>query len=60
MCWKIGHDGNDPRHPDLAAVLALLILIAAASRLLSSGYEAPSATAFIVPSQSCAGKPQSS
>jgi hypothetical protein len=52
MRWKIGRGGHDPRHIDLIATFALLILIVAACRFLSSSYEPPTATAFIVPSQS--------
>jgi hypothetical protein len=52
MRWKIGHGGHDPRQIDLVAILALLILIVAACRIYSdSETEAPSHTAFIVPSQ---------
>ena len=52
MRWKNGHGGHDPRHIDLIATFALLILIVAACRFLSPGPDAPSTTAFIVPSQS--------
>ncbi|HEV7602757.1 MAG TPA: hypothetical protein VGO49_21200 [Bradyrhizobium sp.] len=52
MRWKIGHGGHDPRRIDLVAAFALLILIVAACRYLSSSSDAPSTTAFIVPSQS--------
>jgi hypothetical protein len=52
MRGKIGHGGHDPRHIDLIAAFALLILIVAACRFLGSNSEAPSTTAFIVPSQS--------
>jgi hypothetical protein len=51
MRWKIGHGDHDPRHIDLIAAFALLVLIVAACRFLS-GSDAPSTTAFIVPSQS--------
>jgi len=47
---KTGHHGHDPRHIDLTAMFALLILIGAACRLLSHS-DPPSTTAFIVPSQ---------
>lgn len=51
--WKPGHGGHhDPRYLDLIAALALVILIVAACRFVSSGYEPPSKAAFIVPSQS--------
>jgi hypothetical protein len=52
MRWKIGHHHHDPRHVDLIAVFALLIVIVAACRFLSGSSNAPSTTAFIVPSQS--------
>ena len=52
MRWKTGHREHDPRHIDLIAVFALLILIVAACRFLSRNSDPPSTTAFIVPSQS--------
>jgi hypothetical protein len=58
MRWKIshsklGHGGHlDPRHLDLIAALALVIVIVAACRFFSVGYEPPNKAAFIVPSQS--------
>jgi hypothetical protein len=52
MRWKISHRGHDPRHIDLIAVFALLILIVAACRFLSGRSNPPPTTAFIVPSQS--------
>ena len=52
MRWKISHGGHDPRHIDLLAALALVILIFTACRFFSGGSETPSTTAFIVPSQS--------
>ncbi len=52
MRWKTGHHEHDPRHVDLIAAFALLILIVAACRFLSGRSDAPPATAFIVPSQS--------
>jgi len=52
MRWKTSHRGHDPRHIDLLAVLALVIVIAAACRFFGSDTERPSTTAFIVPSQS--------
>jgi hypothetical protein len=50
--WKPGHGGYDPRHLDLIAALALVIVIVAVCRFLGGGYEPPSKAAFIVPSQS--------
>jgi hypothetical protein len=47
-----GHHSHDPRQIDLVAIVALLILIVAAFRFYNSNTEAPSASAFIVPSQS--------
>jgi hypothetical protein len=52
MRWKISHGGHDPRHIDLLAALALVIVIVTACRFFSGGSETPSTTAFIVPSQS--------
>jgi hypothetical protein len=52
MRWKTGHHEHDPRHIDLIAVFALLILIVAACRFLGSRSDPPATTAFIVPSQS--------
>ena len=63
MRWKISlgkashgkashRDHHDPRHLDLIAALALVIVIVAACRFMSGGYEPPSKAAFIVPSQS--------
>jgi hypothetical protein len=52
MCWKISHEGHDPRQIDLIAVLALLILIVAACWFFSGRSNPPGNTAFIVPSQS--------
>jgi hypothetical protein len=49
--WKISHGSHDPRHLDLIAALALVIVIVAACRYLSGGHEPPSTAAFIVPSQ---------
>src|SRR3981189_3632141 len=51
MRWKTGHHEHDPRHIDLIAVFALLILIVAACRFLSRS-DPPATTAFIAPSQS--------
>ena len=51
MRWKTGHHEHDPRHIDLIAVFALLILIVAACRFLGRS-DPPATTAFIVPSQS--------
>jgi hypothetical protein len=52
MRWKTGHHGHDPRHIDLIAVFALLILIVGACRFFAGNSTAPSKAAFIVPSQS--------
>jgi hypothetical protein len=52
MRWKISHRGHDPRHLDLIAALALVIVIVAACRFFGGGSQAPSAATFIVPSQS--------
>jgi hypothetical protein len=51
MRWKIS-GGHDPRHIDLLAAIALLVLILAAWRVFSSAPEKPNTAAFIVPSQS--------
>jgi hypothetical protein len=51
MRWKTGRHEHDPRHTDLIAVFALLILIVAACRFLDRSGPPPT-TAFIVPSQS--------
>jgi hypothetical protein len=52
MRWKISHRGHDPRHIDLIAALALIIVIVAACRFFigNAGVQAPPST-FIVPSQ---------
>jgi hypothetical protein len=53
VSWKTGHRGHDPRQIDLVAVLALVIIIAAASRYFDHrAADLPSAPTFIVPSQS--------
>jgi hypothetical protein len=52
MRWKISHRGHDPRQVDLIAICALLILIVAACRYFGGSPQAPSSSAFIVPSQS--------
>jgi hypothetical protein len=52
MRWKISHGGHDPRHIDLLAAVALVIVIVAACRFLSGDTEKQSITGFIVPSQS--------
>jgi hypothetical protein len=52
MRWKIGRGGHDPRHIDLIATFALLILIIAACRFFTDSSGPPTTTAFIVPSQS--------
>jgi hypothetical protein len=56
MRWKISHHhhhGHDPRQIDLLAVIALLIvIIAATSYLAEYASSAPDTTGFIEPSQS--------
>jgi hypothetical protein len=57
MRWKISrqnhhHSGHDPRQIDLVAIAALLIVIVAAFSFYSGNTDAPSTSAFIVPSQS--------
>jgi hypothetical protein len=52
MRWKTGHHGHDPRHLDLLAALALVIVIVAAFEFFSGGSEKPSNSTLIVPSQS--------
>jgi len=57
MRWKISHQnhrhgGHDPRQIDLVAIAALLIVIVVAFRFYSGNTDAPSTSAFIVPSQS--------
>jgi len=52
MRWKISHRGHDPRQIDLLAILALVIFIVAACSFFSGRSDKPSASAFIVPSQS--------
>jgi hypothetical protein len=52
MRWKIDHHGHDPRQIDLAAILALLIVIVAACRFYNEQPNISSRTAFIEPSQS--------
>jgi len=56
MRWKISHRGHDPRHVDLLAAVALVIVIVAAWRFFESGSDAPKPSAFIVPSQAFAGE----
>jgi hypothetical protein len=56
MRWKISRRGQDPRQIDLMAALALLIIIVAAYQYFNHSPEAPSATAFIEPSQACGGE----
>ena len=41
MRWKISHRNHDPRHIDLIAALALVLVIAAVCRFLSSGSSPP-------------------
>jgi len=52
MRWKISHRGHHPRQVDLIAIFALLIVIGVACRFFDNRSGGPSATAFIVPSQS--------
>jgi hypothetical protein len=56
MRWKISHHhqhGHDPRQIDLLAVIALLIVIVAATSYLAKYSSSPADTAaFIEPSQS--------
>ena len=52
MRWKSSHRSHDPRHIDLMAALALVIVIVAACRFLGGSSVAPTTAAFIVPSQS--------
>jgi hypothetical protein len=56
MRWKISHKishgGHDPRHIDLLAALALIIVIVVACRFFAGNTHRPNNTAFIVPSQS--------
>jgi hypothetical protein len=52
MRWKIGHGSLDPRHLDLLAALALVIVIVATCTYLSSSYKPPNTAAFVVPGQS--------
>ncbi len=52
MRWKISHRGHDPRHVDLLAAVALVIVIIAAWRFFESGSDMLEPAAFIVPSQS--------
>jgi hypothetical protein len=53
MRWKISHRGHDPRQLDLAAALALVIIIIAAYRYFDHrAADVRSAPTFIVPSQS--------
>jgi hypothetical protein len=51
MRWKINHGAHDPRHIDLIAVFALLILIVSAFKFFEGTPNPPATTAFIVPSQ---------
>jgi hypothetical protein len=52
MRWKISHRGHDPRQIDLAAALALVVVIVAALQLFGGSPVTPDNTAtFIVPSQ---------
>ena len=51
MRWKIRHLHHDPRHVDLLAVFALLIIVVAACEFLSGTGNVPKPTGLIVPSQ---------
>ncbi len=53
MRWKIKSHGHDPRQIDLLAVLVLILASLGAFVYVTSTAtsKAPSATAFIVPSQ---------
>jgi len=53
MRWKIKGHGHDPRQIDLLVVLALVLASLGAFVYVTSmaASKAPSATAFIVPSQ---------
>ncbi len=53
MRWKIKSHGHDPRQIDLLAVLVLILASLGAFGYVTStaASKAPSATAFIVPSQ---------
>jgi hypothetical protein len=52
MRWKISRNGHDPRHVDLLAVIALLVLIVAAYRYFTEVPAGPPhTTAFITPSE---------
>jgi hypothetical protein len=52
MRWKIHHPERDARYVDLLAVFALLVLIVVAFKFFEGKPDAPTTTAFIVPSQS--------
>ena len=52
MRWKISHRGHDPRHIDLLAALALVIVIITAWRFFEIRSDTPKPAAYIVPSQS--------
>jgi hypothetical protein len=51
MRWKISHHGHDPRQVDLLAIVALLIVILAATFYLSDHAAPPNNTALVEPSQ---------
>jgi len=51
MRWKTTHREHDPRHIDLIAVFALLILIVTAYHFYAGTPSAPATAGFIVPSQ---------
>jgi hypothetical protein len=52
MRWKISHHCHDPRHIDLLAALALLIVIIVAWQYFDANPKPQNAAAFIEPSQS--------
>ena len=51
MRWKTNHREHDPRHVDLMAAFALLILIVAGYQFYTGTPSVPSTTAFIELSQ---------
>ena len=52
MRWKISHNGHDPRHIDLLAIIVMLIAIAAAYAYFTHRADTTHRADFIVPSQS--------
>jgi len=52
MRWKLSSTGHDHRQIDLVVIIALLVVIVGAWRYLEDGVSSPpTATTFIVPSQ---------